>query len=150
MKIGLGGQVPERCAASKVAQIGWHRGQTRPFLGAGFLFQEDKEGTEVKRFVAVVLCFMCLAVTLSACATRREDGPIFIGAAGPFTGELSKIGLDSLNAIEMAVKEFNDAGGIDGRLVEVLEGDDAGDPATGNVVADKFGGDPRVLGVMAP
>jgi branched-chain amino acid transport system substrate-binding protein len=104
----------------------------------------------VKRFVAVFLCLVCLAVALPACATSREDGPILIGAAGPFTGELSKIGLDSLNAIKMAVKEFNDAGGIDGRLVEVLEGDDAGDPATGNVVADKFAGDPRVLGVIGP
>ena len=97
---------------------------------------------------AVVVASLSIVLGLSGCS--KEQGPVKIGAAGPFTGDLSKIGLDSLNAIKMAVDEFNRAGGLDGRKVEVVVGDDGGDPAKGNLVADKFISDPSVLGVVGP
>lgn len=96
------------------------------------------------------LVFLAAVLILGVAGCSKEQAPIKIGAAGPFTGDLSKIGLDSLNALKMAVDEFNQAGGLDGRTVEVVVGDDGGDPAKGNVVADKFISDPGVLGVVGP
>lgn len=100
--------------------------------------------------VSIVALLAVLVLSLSISGCSKEQGPVKIGAAGPFTGDLSKIGLDSLNAIKMAVDEFNQAGGVNGRLVEVVVGDDGADPAKGNVVADKFVSDPAVLGVVGP
>ncbi|HHY33314.1 MAG TPA: branched-chain amino acid ABC transporter substrate-binding protein [Firmicutes bacterium] len=80
----------------------------------------------------------------------KDLPPVKIGAAGPFTGDLSKIGLDSLNAIRMAVEEANAEGGVGGRKIEIVVGDDAGDPARAVTVADKFAMDPSVLGVVGP
>lgn len=103
------------------------------------------------RIAGVLLAVLLApAFLLGVAGCSKEQGPVKIGAAGPFTGDLSKIGLDSLNAIKMAVDEFNQAGGVNGRTVEVVVGDDAGDPAKGNIVADKFISDPSVLGVVGP
>lgn len=78
------------------------------------------------------------------------DQVIKIGAMGPFTGDLSKIGLDSLHAIEMAVAEVNAAGGIGGHRVELVVADDAADPAKAIIVAEKLVMDRAVLGVVGP
>lgn len=99
---------------------------------------------------SVLTCVLvAFAVLVVGCSSQSQK-PVKIGAAGPFTGELSKIGLDALNAIKMAVEEFNQAGGLNGRMVEVVVGDDGADPAQGKVVADKFVADPDVLGVIGP
>ncbi|HHV78144.1 MAG TPA: branched-chain amino acid ABC transporter substrate-binding protein [Firmicutes bacterium] len=95
-----------------------------------------------------LVVFLAMLAVVGCSNSGRKS--IKIGAAGPFTGELSKIGLDSLNAIKMAVEECNQSGGIDGKTVEVVVGDDAGDPAKGKIVADKFVADPDVLGVVGP
>ncbi|MGE5587379.1 MAG: branched-chain amino acid ABC transporter substrate-binding protein [Clostridia bacterium] len=100
------------------------------------------------------LCLAVLVVLVLGIGTGlvfgKELPPVKIGAAGPFTGDLSKIGLDSLNAIRMAVDEANAEGGVGGRKIEVVVGDDAGDPARAVIVADKFAMDRSVLGVVGP
>jgi branched-chain amino acid transport system substrate-binding protein len=73
-----------------------------------------------------------------------------IGAAGPYTGDVAKIGLDGLNAIRMAVEEANAAGGINGRRIEIVEADDAADPSKAILVAEKLAMDRAVLGVVGP
>ncbi len=96
-----------------------------------------------------VLALLVLAVG-AGLAFGKDLPPVKIGAAGPFTGDLSKIGLDSLNAIRMAVDEANAEGGVGGRKIEVVVGDDAGDPSRAVIVADKFSMDRSVLGVVGP
>ena len=76
--------------------------------------------------------------------------PIKIGAAGPYTGDVSKIGLDGLNAIKMAVEEANAAGGIHGRMIEIVEADDGADPSKAILVAEKLAMDRAVIGVVGP
>ena len=54
-----------------------------------------------KSFKMALVLASGLSVTLVGCGSKSNE--IDIGAAGPFTGSLSKIGLDSLNAVKMAV-----------------------------------------------
>ena len=68
------------------------------------------------RFVSMVTLITCIGTGI---AYGKELPPVKIGAQGPFTGDLSKIGLDALNAIQMAVEEANAEGGIKGRKIEV-------------------------------
>ncbi|HHY94959.1 MAG TPA: branched-chain amino acid ABC transporter substrate-binding protein [Firmicutes bacterium] len=114
------------------------------------------------RAMALVLALagIALALVASGCGGPKTGsggdtpggfkGTVRIGAAGPYTGDLSKIGLDSLNAIRMAVEEANQAGGIDGYKIEVVMGDDAGDAAQATLVAQKFTADPSIVGVIGP
>ncbi len=98
---------------------------------------------------AVVLATV-LACGGAGVSFAKELPPVRIGAAGPFTGDLSKIGLDSLNAIQMAVDEANAEGGVGGRKIEVVVADDAGDPSKAVLVAEKLAMDRNVLGVVGP
>lgn len=61
-------------------------------------------------------------LTLSACspAAPEETGPIKIGFIGPLTGGIASIGTVMRNAAAMRVKEINDAGGINGRPIELV------------------------------
>jgi branched-chain amino acid transport system substrate-binding protein len=79
-----------------------------------------------------------------------EPVEVKIGAAGPFTGQLAKIGTDALQSIKMAVEDFNASGAMPGVTVSVLEGDDAADPAKASAVAEKYASDDAVIGVVGP
>jgi len=87
--------------------------------------------------------------TTTTAPPAAETVEVKIAAAGPFTGQLSKIGLDALGAIELAVEEFN-AAQDKIRVVSVEVGDDAADPAKSAAVAEKFVADPAVMGVIGP
>ncbi|MHB8868586.1 MAG: branched-chain amino acid ABC transporter substrate-binding protein [Thermoleophilia bacterium] len=73
-----------------------------------------------------------------------------IGAAGPFTGQLAKIGTDALNAITVAVEDFNASGAMPGVTFVVEVADDAADPAKAATVAEKLASDDSVVGVVGP
>mgnify|MGYP006170280339 CR=1 FL=1 len=55
--------------------------------------------------------------------------PIKIGFIGGLTDRNSDNGQSGLNGVILAVEQFNRAGGVDGRLVELLPKDDAQDKA---------------------
>jgi branched-chain amino acid transport system substrate-binding protein len=88
----------------------------------------------------VVLTVVCLA--LAACGGPRtdsgrpadHDGPVVIGATLPLSGPLAGFGAFQKWGYEHAVKEVNDAGGLDiggtKRPVELVIRDDKTDPNT--------------------
>jgi branched-chain amino acid transport system substrate-binding protein len=61
-------------------------------------------------------------------ARAQGSGPIKIGFPTPLTGAFSAEAQDQVRAAELAVKEFNAAGGYKGRLVELLVRDDKLNP----------------------
>jgi branched-chain amino acid transport system substrate-binding protein len=71
-----------------------------------------------------------------------------IGAAGPYTGDVAKIGTDALQAITMAVEDYNASGKGGGITFAVEVGDDGADPAKAATVAEKFAADASVVGVV--
>lgn len=88
---------------------------------------------------------------LWACAPSEKTGEsaktIRIGVAAPLTGPNAKPGQDILNGVKLAVEERNAKGGILGKQIELLEGDDRSDPREGLVVANKLVNS-GVLGVI--
>lgn len=66
---------------------------------------------------------------------------IKIGHAGPLTGNISHLGKDNENGARLAVEEYNAKGiTIGGKKVkfELVGEDDAADPKTGNIVAQRL------------
>jgi branched-chain amino acid transport system substrate-binding protein len=78
-----------------------------------------------------------LIIFLFGC-THHEKNVIKIGAAGPMTGDQSKMGVDLRNAVELAAAEWNARGGVLGKKIEVLSGDDQADPKQAVSIANKF------------
>lgn len=75
---------------------------------------------------------------------------IHVGNAGPFTGDAAAPGMEIFNSAQLAVDEWNERGGIQGVKIEHVMGDDAGDPAQGVNVAQKFVADKLMYGVIGP
>ena len=63
----------------------------------------------------------------SASAASGSDAVFKIGAIGPMTGGAAQYGLAVVNAAELAVKEINENGGINGYQVEYQKQDDEHD-----------------------
>lgn len=64
--------------------------------------------------------------------------PIKIGLAGPMSGELARMGRSMREAAELAISEWSEKGGLLGRPVELVVGDDQSDPRQAVAVARKM------------
>jgi branched-chain amino acid transport system substrate-binding protein len=71
-------------------------------------------------------------------ASAQSRGPVKIGAFGPMSGNAAAQGQSIRESVEMVVNAKNAAGGLLGRPIEVVIGDDAGKPEEAAVVARRF------------
>lgn len=56
-----------------------------------------------------------------------DNGIIKIGVIGPLTGEVAQYGEAVINGVKLRTKEINDAGGINGKKIELVIADSKGD-----------------------
>ena len=61
---------------------------------------------------------------------RNVDGALRIGVWLPTSGPAAALGSPLAAGVELAVQEINEAGGVNGRMVQVANRDEGGDPAT--------------------
>src|SRR6476661_7572905 len=59
---------------------------------------------------------------------RAQAGPIKIGFPTPLTGPFGTEAQDQVRCAEIAIKEFNESGGLNGRMAELLVRDDKLNP----------------------
>ncbi|MCG9129232.1 ABC transporter substrate-binding protein [Candidatus Poribacteria bacterium] len=71
-----------------------------------------------------------------------------VAVAGPFTGNAAAFGEMIKRGAELKAKEINEAGGINGRQLKLLFGDDTGTEKEAKAVATRFATDRRVLAVV--
>ncbi|WP_374242157.1 ABC transporter substrate-binding protein [Zoogloea sp.] len=79
---------------------------------------------------------VALLALLATAAAALE--PIRIGVSGPFTGGSSPMGISMRDGIRLAARQINDAGGILGRPVQLIERDDEARPERGAVVVQEL------------
>lgn len=91
----------------------------------------------MKRRLLAATSAVILATTLAACGSASdssggdsEDGPIKVALIPPTSGALAQFGTDAVKGWETAVRLLNEAGGIDGREVELVVKSTDADPAT--------------------
>ena len=68
---------------------------------------------------------------LTAVPVMAQGEVIKLGIVSPNTGANARYGAFALRGAELAVKEINEAGGIDGRTIEIVSGDSACTPVEG-------------------
>ncbi|MDR1080509.1 MAG: branched-chain amino acid ABC transporter substrate-binding protein [Deltaproteobacteria bacterium] len=80
-----------------------------------------------------------LAIFLAAgTAGAQAEAPVKIGLMGPITGQWASEGQDMLNVVNILAGELNAQGGINGRQVEIVVGDDGGNPKTAALAAQRL------------
>lgn len=85
---------------------------------------------------AAVAALLITLVMLAGCTSKAErdseksesSGPIKIGLVAVLSGSLAEIGESHKRGAELAVKQINKDGGIDGRRIELTIKDEKGDP----------------------
>lgn len=104
-----------------------------------------------RRVVVVLHILLIAALAVSGCAgltgQAPEEGPIKIGALVPLSGPSSQGGESMRNAFEMAAMQINEAGGVDGRQIELIFEDTGGDPESGVTAARKLIEQDQVWGI---
>lgn len=97
--------------------------------------------TQIKSFRSRIAVSLAIAAfALSACTNKKQDTAgkpvggapvgdvIKIGEVGSMTGSEATFGQSTHNGIELAFKQLNSAGGIQGKKLELLSLDDQGKP----------------------
>ncbi len=78
----------------------------------------------------------CLMIGLSI--SWADNSPIKVGVVLPLTGEQAKFGEIEKNSLLMGLDEINKAGGVNGRMIELLIEDDTGKPDVGRSAVEKL------------
>jgi branched-chain amino acid transport system substrate-binding protein len=76
------------------------------------------------KLTSVVLSAVMAVSMLAGCGNQAKSGTFKIGAIGPFTGDAAIYGLAVKNGADIAIKEINEAGGINGYKIEYNSQDD--------------------------
>ncbi len=104
--------------------------------------------------MAVVAFAALLAASLVGCGgasttTGDGEGDTFrVGAILSLTGSYAALGASEKNALELEVKRINDAGGVEGRQLELLIEDDGTDEAKAVAAASKLIGQDNVIAIL--
>ena len=86
-----------------------------------------------KAHLSIVVGALGVSLALAACSSSDSSSssgggskePIKIGVVTPITGQAAAGTQNSVKGAEARAKAFNDAGGLDGRMIQIVEGDDA-------------------------
>jgi branched-chain amino acid transport system substrate-binding protein len=113
----------------------------------------------MKKGSIFIVTLLLIALVVSACAPAPTPtptpkpvpkGPIKVGMMTVMTGPAASVGMEQRNWAKLAVDQFNEAGGVAGIKVEMLEGDTEFDPAKAVLVAERMAADPAVYGIVGP
>ena len=99
-------------------------------------FKKSRTAHPVRIAVTGLAVAWLIAMTGAGCS--KQPDTIRIAVAGPMTGDQSKQGNDLKNGVELAVTEWNEKGGLLGKPIELLVGDDQHDPRQAVTLANKF------------
>ncbi|PRD67473.1 branched-chain amino acid ABC transporter substrate-binding protein [Malikia spinosa] len=87
------------------------------------------------------LAGILLVAALPLVAQAQGKEPVKVGLVSSKSGVFAEQGEEVIRAVKFAVEEANARGGVDGRKVELAEGDDEGTPDAGRRVAEKLARD---------
>ncbi|MDL2290974.1 branched-chain amino acid ABC transporter substrate-binding protein [Desulfovibrio sp. OttesenSCG-928-F20] len=85
-----------------------------------------------------LIALFAAAFVLSAPLSGLAADTIKLGIAGAHTGDLAGYGMPALNAAKLVVDKINAAGGINGKMVEILQQDDQCKPELSTNAATKL------------
>lgn len=119
----------------------------------------------MKRFWLFMAILLSVGMVLGACAPvpaapagptpapspeTAFAGPVKVGMMTVMTGPAASVGMEQRNWAKLAVDQFNEAGGVGGIKVEMVEGDTEFDPAKAVLVAEKMAADSHIYGLVGP
>jgi branched-chain amino acid transport system substrate-binding protein len=107
---------------------------------------------QTKSYLSSWLILLALVGLLSSCAQQKnaaDRSTIQIGFFGDLTGPTFNFGLSAKNGVLMAADEINQAGGINGHMIDIVIEDDKGSPEEAAQVTSKLIDRYKVIAIIA-
>jgi len=95
----------------------------------------------MKKTVLFMILLVASVTLIFAQGGAEKAETIKIGVAGAHSGDLASYGLPTVNAVELVAEKINAAGGIDGKMVELVIEDDQCKPEIATNTAAKLVGE---------
>lgn len=96
------------------------------------------------RFLRAGLVLAAFVVFAAGCINQKSSGEILIGAAWPFQSNSSLFG----EGADLAVKQINESGGVNGRMIRLIKIDDEASVVKGMSIAQSFAEEHQVMAVI--
>ncbi|MGY3187533.1 ABC transporter substrate-binding protein [Lysinibacillus sp. TE18511] len=118
-----------------------------------------RENKKLKKFGSLLVASSLLAGVLAGCGNGDSSGSgggssdgdtIKIGANLELSGNVASYGSSIALGAELAVKEINDKGGIDGKKIELIKVDNKSENAEATTAAIKLATQDKVVAMLAP
>lgn len=93
-----------------------------------------------KRFVVAILIILS-GLFFYSCGekpAKKVAEPIKLGVPGPHSGDLASLVMPTVNAAELVAEHINGMGGVNGRMIELIVGDDACNPKEASNTATRL------------
>ncbi|TVM19922.1 branched-chain amino acid ABC transporter substrate-binding protein [Oceanidesulfovibrio indonesiensis] len=94
----------------------------------------------------IVQILVAAAMTLLLAGPAMAEEPIKIAVPSPFSGGAAAYGDNVKAGVAMKIAEVNEAGGIDGRMIEAVYLDEMCEPKEAATVASKIAQDDSIIG----
>jgi branched-chain amino acid transport system substrate-binding protein len=114
----------------------------------------------MKKFLSITLCALLAVSLLVGCGqnanqpeqgnTATESDEIKIGVNYELSGEVATYGQSSVDGIELAIKQVNEAGGVNGKKIKLVKYDNKSEPSEATSIATKLITQDKVVAVFGP
>ncbi len=101
-----------------------------------------------KAIIFAIIFLFCGGLSGPMIGVSSAADEIIIGNASSLTGTAAQYGISTYEGLEVAMEEINAAGGVLGKKIQILKGDDSGDPRQAVNVVQKFITKDKVLVVI--
>jgi len=105
--------------------------------------------------IFLAICVITSIFLSAACVDKGGNNTtvatgdtIKVGVYGDLTGQTSSFGQSTKNGIELAVEEINNAGGVNGKKIQLVVEDDQGRPEQAKTVVSKLINQDKVVAVL--
>ena len=74
----------------------------------------------MKKIYLIIAIIIVIVLAIIIETPSKQTGPIKVGFLGALSGDLASLGDEAKNSTQLAVKEINENGGVDGRKIETV------------------------------
>ncbi len=109
-----------------------------------------------KQFMMTLIVLLSLGLLLAGCGGDKAkpaapaSNEIKIGGNFELTGGIANFGKQTVNGIQLAFKEINAAGGVNGKQLKLILADNKSEPAEATNAGTKLITQDKVVAVLGP
>ncbi len=97
-----------------------------------------------------LLLVLIVALFVGCSTPTTNENVIKIGVNYELSGGVATYGQSSVDGIELAIKQVNEAGGVDGKEIQLVKYDNKSEPAEATTLANKLITQDKVIAILGP